>query len=68
MERSRAPEQPRWALVFWPKHQSLGCIHLDAVPAAVGRDAVVIAREDWCLPVERPHVQHPVRLRIERKE
>lgn len=39
---------PRFALVTWPDaapDQSPSCIYLDAVPDAVRRGAVVIARE-----------------------
>ena len=47
----RAPEYPQYALVLQPENE--GCvptrITLDALPAAVQRGALVIAREDAIL-------------------
>lgn len=51
-------ESPRFALVRWPDAESdvPNCITLDAVPAAVARGALVLAREDAILsePLPKP--------------
>ena len=50
-------EQPRYALVQWPTRTADErpgppcCIVLDALPNAIARGALVIAREDALLPV-----------------
>lgn len=40
----------RYAMVLWPPpEQGIGCITLDALPAAIRRGAMVIGREDAIL-------------------
>ena len=50
------PDCPRFALVQWPDgiQELPSCITLDAVPDALSRDAVVIAREDAELTMPAP--------------
>lgn len=46
----------RYALVIWPHPEGIGCITLDALPAAVARGALIIGREDAILE----HSEMPV--------
>ena len=52
----RAPESPRYALVVFADATANApcCISLDALPAAISRGALVLAREDDVLSEPLP--------------
>lgn len=60
------PKAPKWALVLWPDAHDPGlpsCIHLEGVPDALARGAVLVAQEDLELTA-RGDIFNAPRLRL----